>query len=413
MPVTRIPIDGLWRCLCPAIDGLPIISSSRPIASLKRLKTHHVERNPRARQFHSAQARSEGSTEIPPPSRTEKRDSTFHKHRSSGPSLVRITNKSPHGVIREEPLTRHRPPPRDINSTPHTLVRPVVISPPVDLVRTVAHSPKRNSTLKTSSLPLEKPFASFSSVDDVPIVYLHARLRQITFEEGAYQRIADLVDYLIKERGEKPALIHYDALIRANADAENGSAEVVEMLLKEMKDEGINADSGLYHAILQALAIHPDYLLRNQVMQEMKERWLGLSPDGWHSLVTGLLRDRQFEAAMDKLEQMHLDEIQVQPWLYDIFLHQLCEIGELDEAFRILQYRFEHRRTEISPSMWYFLLDRFSSNFHVSLLLCPVILLLTNVSVPRHQICLESPHPNLQPSTLRRHVCLDSQSRST
>jgi pentatricopeptide repeat protein len=200
----------------------------------------------------------------------------------------------------------------------------------------------------------------------VPIVYLHERLRQITSEEGAYQRIANLVEYLIKDRGEKPTLIHYDALIRANADAENGSAEVVELLLKEMKEEGIGADSALYHAVLQVLAIHPDYLLRNQIMQEMKERWLGLSPDGWHSLVTGLLRDRQFEAAMDKLEQMHSDEIQVQPWLYDIFLYQLCEIGELDEAFKLLQYRFEHRRTEISSSMWYYLLDHFSSGFHVS-----------------------------------------------
>jgi len=35
------------------------------------------------------------------------------------------------------------------------------------------------------------------------------------------------VELLIREKGEKPALIHYDALIRANVDAEFGSAEVV------------------------------------------------------------------------------------------------------------------------------------------------------------------------------------------
>lgn len=57
--------------------------------------------------------------------------------------------------------------------------------------------------------------------------------------------------YLICERGEKPALIHYDALIRANADAEFGSAEVVKDLLIEMKEERIAADSGLYHGVLQ------------------------------------------------------------------------------------------------------------------------------------------------------------------
>jgi hypothetical protein len=69
-------------------------------------------------------------------------------------------------------------------------------------------------------------------------------------EEGAYHRIAELVEYLVTFR-EKPALIHYDSLIRANADAENGSAAVVRDLLVEMKQEGIGPDSGLYHGVLQ------------------------------------------------------------------------------------------------------------------------------------------------------------------
>jgi hypothetical protein len=102
-------------------------------------------------------------------------------------------------------------------------------------------------------------------------------------------------------------------------------------------------------------------------MQEMKERWFGLSPEGWHSLVVGLLRDRQLEVAMDKLEQMHSDEIRVQPWLYDIFMYQLCESGELDEAFSLLQHRYEHSRSEIMPGIWYYLLDQFSSAFHVGM----------------------------------------------
>ena len=112
--------------------------------------------------------------------------------------------------------------------------------------------------------------------------------------------------------------------------------------------------------------MHPDYLLQAEIMQEMKERWFGLSPEGWHYLVVGLLRDRQLELAMDKLEQMHSDEIRVQPWLYDIFLYQLCEADELEEAFNILQYRYENLNTEIQPGMWYYLLDKFSANFHVS-----------------------------------------------
>lgn len=114
-------------------------------------------------------------------------------------------------------------------------------------------------------------------------------------------------------------------------------------------------------------------------MQEMKERWLGLSPEGWHSFVTGLIRDRQYEMAMDKLEEMHSDQILVQPWLYDIFTFQLCEAGELDEAFNLLKYRFENTRKDIQPSVWYFLFDAFSSALHVS------------YSVDVQEACADSP----------------------
>jgi hypothetical protein len=108
-------------------------------------------------------------------------------------------------------------------------------------------------------------------------------------------------------------------------------------------------------------------------MQEMKERWFGLSPEGWHSLVVGLVRDRQYEVAMDNLEQMHNDEIPVQPWLYDILMFQLCEVEELDEVFRLLKYRYERTRREILPTVWYYLLDAFTKIFHVSTIL-PLLL---------------------------------------
>lgn len=99
----------------------------------------------------------------------------------------------------------------------------------------------------------------------------------------------------------------------------------------------------------------------------MKERWFGLSPDGWHSLVVGLLRDRQIEMALDKLDQMHSDGIKIQPWLYDILTYQLCESDEFDEAFKLLQLRSESLNpVSISPSIWYYLLDQFSSASHVS-----------------------------------------------
>jgi hypothetical protein len=100
-------------------------------------------------------------------------------------------------------------------------------------------------------------------------------------------------------------------------------------------------------------------------MQEMKERWLGLSPDGWHNLVVGLLRDRQVEMAIDKLEQMQSDQIPIQPWLYEIVLYKLCDFGEHDQAYQLLAHRVQSEKKEISQATWYFLLDAFSRAFHV------------------------------------------------
>jgi hypothetical protein len=213
--------------------------------------------------------------------------------------------------------------------------------------------------------PLENP-----AWDKIPLIHLHDRLRSLTTAKNAYSEICQLVTYLIRNRGEQPALVHYDALIRANADAEVGSANVVKHLLLEMKTMSIGADSGLYHGVLQVLAIHPDYLLRDQVLQEMKIRWFGLSPDGWHNYVTGLIRDRQYEVAMDKLEQMHSDNIAVQSWLYDIFMFQLCDAGELDEVLKLLKYRHEHNRNGVQTSLWYYVLDAFTKAYHVSICSC-------------------------------------------
>jgi hypothetical protein len=98
------------------------------------------------------------------------------------------------------------------------------------------------------------PIAASSNLGDldaVPTTRLHDRLRQMLTEEGRFHDIAKMVEYLVTTRGEKPALIHYNALIRANADAGYGSAGVVRGLLAEMKESGIGADAGLYHGVLQ------------------------------------------------------------------------------------------------------------------------------------------------------------------
>jgi hypothetical protein len=159
----------------------------------------------------------------------------------------RTPSKPPSLEVPTDPLSEKEP----ISST--TRVPPSALAaatssqpPPVPPSRVIPEL----ISYKPEPLPhkVDLPWHPF---DDVPTTHLHERLRNMRTQENGYTKIVELVDYLIGNRGEKPALIHYDALIRANADAENGSVEVVRKLLREMKNMEIGADSGLYHGVLQ------------------------------------------------------------------------------------------------------------------------------------------------------------------
>lgn len=107
---------------------------------------------------------------------------------------------------------------------------------------------------KTSG-PVKNASPAHAGLDDVPVRELYDTLHNVGAEDRAYKRITDLVDYLITSRGEKPSLILYDALIRANADASHGSANAVANLLREVKEANIVPDSNLYHSALQVRLI--------------------------------------------------------------------------------------------------------------------------------------------------------------
>ena len=78
----------------------------------------------------------------------------------------------------------------------------------------------------------------------------YQNLRQIAL--GAkYRQTQECVRILVEERGEKPNLRLYDALLLANADHEHGSASEVARILEEMENEGLTPDSATYHAVLR------------------------------------------------------------------------------------------------------------------------------------------------------------------
>lgn len=177
-----------------------------------------------------------------------------------------------------------------------------------------------------------------------------------------------LVKYLVEHRAQTPNAFLYEALVASNWEPA-GSAEEVRQILDEMRDLGVGTTSSLYHAALRALAVHPDYLLRNRIVAEMRERWLDLTPEGRCSVALGLLRDGQHELALDKLEAMlDAEDLPTVPsWVVDIFIVVLAQHTHLDEALSLLQRRTSSSSPPspaLSPNIWSLILDECSRNYH-------------------------------------------------
>jgi hypothetical protein len=110
----------------------------------------------------------------------------------------------------------------------------------------------------------------------------------------------------------------------------------------------------------QVLAIHPDYVLRNKIINDMKQAWLTISFDGLLSVAVGLLRDGQYEMALEQLEELHKTGVPIPSWLYDIFIFTFGETGVHEETLMILQHRL-NQVPQVPPThFWSFLLGVFS-----------------------------------------------------
>ncbi|KAK2871597.1 hypothetical protein FQN49_003029 [Arthroderma sp. PD_2] len=172
-----------------------------------------------------------------------------------------------------------------------------------------------------------------------------------------------VVTEIVRNRHVRPEIRHYRAMILANTNCIRGSAKQVEGLLNDMENNGILADSGTLHAALKALAVHPDYLVRYEVICKLRDRWLPLSPAGWHNVVTGYIREGQFEMALETLEHMKLQHVPVQDWLTSLLIYNLIEHGEFDEVLQLLRSKVETGQT-LSPNIWHHVLDVASAAMH-------------------------------------------------
>lgn len=80
--------------------------------------------------------------------------------------------------------------------------------------------------------------------------------------------------------------------------------------------------------------------------------------------MAGLIRDRQLEFALEKLEEMQSQGVKIHTWLYDMIIHTLCTIEEFDQVLRLMHYRLASGELLISGTLWYRILDTASRALH-------------------------------------------------
>ncbi|KAI7510223.1 hypothetical protein KC347_g4488 [Hortaea werneckii] len=192
---------------------------------------------------------------------------------------------------------------------------------------------------------------------------LYTKLKALAYS-GHVEECRKLVEWLVRERREKPNSQLYSALILSNVSEDDGAAWRVMDYLEEMRQADIQIDPGVCHSVLKVLSVHPDHLLRADILEFMRARWLQLSEDGAHDVVAGLLRSGLFEQALERIEGMRQNSVPVHGWLLDMAVYMLCNIGEIDEAYQIMRVRHDSGEANLSRTLWHTLLDTGSSYRH-------------------------------------------------
>lgn len=308
MTRTKAAIDPLWQCLCPAWASAALLRPPRVLAAPRRPSARCANAFPEARRG-LRQGRQSGADKqydfVYSPLQPTSRDSDQEDHRPRGQQGTR-------------PFPR-----RNLQHRPHDRVDPA-----------------------------EETTTS-----------LYHLLRSTAVDGKTYQ-CRQIVEYLVKSRGEKPSLQMYNALILSNQSHDEGTATRVMQLLEDLKQDGFEPDTGTCHAVLKVLAVHVDHLLRTDVLHYMAQRWFTLSDDGAHDVAAGLFREGLFEQGLRRLEMMHEQKKPIQGWLLDMAIYTLGEANEMSEAYRIMRQRFDSGETNISRSLWMFFLDKASAARH-------------------------------------------------
>ncbi|KAH8880654.1 hypothetical protein GQ53DRAFT_593831, partial [Thozetella sp. PMI_491] len=190
-----------------------------------------------------------------------------------------------------------------------------------------------------------------------PTAVIYEAMGALRHRSSSFVKIKEFARHLVDDRGVNMNGQIFGALVAANWDTAGAGADVWD-IASNMQKERVHKSANFYHNALQALAIHPNYLLRNQLLREMKAKWMELSPEGQGAVALGLLRDKQYELAYEKLDNLMQERTPIPSWVFDIFIYHFTHLGFIREAFAILQRQRQIAdQSRVSLNVLYFLLD--------------------------------------------------------
>lgn len=109
--------------------------------------------------------------------------------------------------------------------------------------------------------------------------------------------------------------------------------------------------------------MHPDYVLRGKLLDEMRMLWVSPSSGCKEAVALGLLRDCQYELAFDSLEELIASGNSSPPWLYEIFIYVFSGAGFHDEALALLRYQAQNAARPLPDHVWSYVLESCSKAF--------------------------------------------------
>ncbi|KAK7958123.1 pentatricopeptide repeat-containing protein- mitochondrial [Apiospora saccharicola] len=332
MPGERIVIDGLWRCLCPSVDAKALSKALQQPLVLP-IRTPSIF------------DRAHGAYAGPACTRSYRTETMPERVLNKASNLLKMPpriHRKPTSVVRHPNKRRSRA--QDAYERYFD--------------RMAKRLPEIPRALFTGTPP------SDSELDRIDTSTLLRALQELLAVQWQYHCIVAIVEHLVAKRGMKPDAFLYECLIKVNVDPKYGSAEIVGNLLEEMVSTGCLPNSAVYHGVLEVLAVHPDYVLRTKVLRDMKQAWIEPTFQGLVAVTVGLLRDGQYELALERLEALNAGDMDVPPWLYDIFIYTFTNTGMHAEALMIVQHRLRDPELGVAGNMWYALLEAFSRDFY-------------------------------------------------